>query len=729
MKKLVILLIVLFIPGVFALSSQQWINKHNLQNFVKIGTNLEFKVYDKQGKLVNRDPEVGEKFTLSVSDDFVWSEVLVYPDTPLGFFTKFDLSVQNVKHILQIGRKKRKWWQRRGKPIFATYYTNKGTSAPIDTSGWKPQDYHLLFYTCRTRRNNYWQSSGVWDCSWKVHSFTLKPGLPPPPKPLPKPLTTCGNKKCDSNENPSNCAQDCPDKIFCGNNRCDPGENLNNCPEDRKACQDFVKAMTHCGNPWTNVNEHCDPLASDPKKKFLNPYGKTNTNPPSYTQIPVTCKDLGFKGGTLTCLSNCLISTQNCNNNVCGDNICSPGETIKNCAADCLIGPAPSKNVPGCFKPAQPQVGMWKVDKSITLCRGVYKLTEGIEFTKSSNFDCNGARIIGDISKGGNVYIHSDDVSITNCYFENLIVTTDTNTPGSAQLMASRLRSNVVIENNKFSGNSYVAGSFQNSRIKNNYLPIISLYNKASSNEVINNKNLFFISLIAGSNNNKLFNNDMKRLDIYFNSNNNEVSNSKNVEKITLGFPLAVFNLGGVRNNRFINNKIELFMSRFSSGNIIENNKLNEIILYESQKNTVLNNEIVGISRSLSGALISLNSADDNIIEDNLINGDNLGLLGVYVKGNDNFLRKNNLKNNNKDIVVSSSSKNNNFIKNNFLNLQTSNRLHVVDNSVGQFYANNFFGGFSDTPACVDVNNDNICDNAFIISTNIQDKTPSKVIN
>jgi len=733
MKKLVILLVLLLIPVVFAVSSQAWINQHQLQNIASVGSNLKFEVYDVNNKLVNRDPEVGEKFVLSTDADFVWNKVYVYPDIPLNFINSFDLSVKKVGHsVLVIPGKRRGLFTRGRKAVYATYNTDSGVSDKIDTSLWTPQDYHLLAWTCTTNRNAHWQSNGVWDCSWKVHTFTLKSSAT-----LPVVTTNCGNGKCDSNEDPFNCVLDCPDSIFCGNHRCDPGENLNNCPEDQRACWDFVNAMTHCGNPWTNTNEHCDPYAS--YNKFLNPWGRISSTSTSYTQTPVTCKTLGFRQGTLNCLSNCLIDASNCNNNVCGDNVCSPGETSTNCASDCLIGPAPSKTVPNCVKPPQPQVNIWKVDKDTVLCAGSYDLPKGVEIDNSVLFDCNNAELTGDLSGGGDLFVYADNVNIKNCNFKDLIVTTGLSVSNTGQLNAGKTSLNTLIENNNFLPKSFIDGSFKNSRIKNNNIVHLSLVNDASNNEIVNNKGVFSIYLSARSSNNKLLNNYVEEVEIFFFSNENELRNN-NLKKLTLGW---VFPFSGVNKNLINDNNIEqVFLKSFSSENKINNNNLNQVIISSSSRNSITDNSIIGLNNLLSAqyyGLLMLRNSNKNLIEHNLLNGNKLGFTGIKIDGDSNDLNLNNIENNNAGVSLSSASGNNDVVKNNFVDNEFSSPQgtvinHVEDGTTQNYHSRNYYSGFSDDPnQCKDANNDNFCDDSYVISRSwgvlAEDKTPSKVKN
>ncbi|MBI4918933.1 hypothetical protein HY837_03320 [archaeon] len=718
MKKLVVLLLILLIPSVLALSSQQWINTHQLQQISKIGTNLKFEVHDGSGKIVNRDPNVGESFTLSADDDFVWSKVLVYPDAPLGVISNFDLNVQQISHTVQVGTAKKVWYQRRGRPIFANYYTNSGVSNEVNTTGWKPQDYHLTAYTCTTNRNQQWQSTGVWDCSWKVYTFTLKG------KVAPAATTNCGNNKCDINEDPNNCAKDCPDAIFCGNHRCDPGENLNNCVEDRTACWDFVNSMTHCPNMYTNTNEHCDPLAAN--NKFMNPWTKP-------FQTPVTCQTLGFKGGQLDCLPNCLISTNSCYNTVCGDNVCETGETPQSCALDCMIGPLPSKNVANCITPPQPQQSVWKIDTNTVLCPGKYKLDKGVEINKQAIFDCNNAEIEGDMS-GNNEQFHifSDNVELKNCNFVNLLITTDSIVQGQpGALNAGPLRSNIKINNNNFKNYAYIIGAIANGEIRKNYIPAFQLYNGAVNNDVSENKGVVLVRLNSRANNNKISKNDIEKLELFFNTENNIIENNK-IKLLTLGWLLS---FTGAAKNKISNNDIELLRLREGSNqNSITENKLNNLVFEKASSNTVEKNTINAVSSQYFALLILNIGSDKNKIESNSFNGNNLGIIGIGLESDENEFSKNSIENTDVGVHIVGPSRKNDFFRNNFINSKTK---HVEDATTFNQHEKNYYSGFSDDPSkCKDANNDSLCDDPYTITPApapnygpVEDKSPSKIKN
>lgn len=121
----------------------------------------------------------------------------------------------------------------------------------------------------------------------------------------------CGNGTCEESETPESCPEDC---AVCGDGECHgPVENCETCPEDCGECP-------VCGNDEMEEGEECD----------------------GDDLGGLSCEDLGFSGGELSCTEECLLDTSSCLDSSCGNDVCETfsGETCGNCPEDCSCGEA-----------------------------------------------------------------------------------------------------------------------------------------------------------------------------------------------------------------------------------------------------------------------------------------------------------------------------------------------------------------------------------------------------
>ncbi len=722
-KSVILLLIILLIPAVLALSSQQWINTYQLQQTAQVGNNLKFEVYDKTGKIVNRDPEVGDSFTLGASDDFVWNKAYVYPDTPLGFVHDFDLNIKQVAHtVLVIPGKRRGLFTRGRQAVYATYYTDEGISNRVDTSSWTPQDYHLAVYTCKTRGTVQWQNTGLFDCFWNIHTFTLKGKAVPPGMTIGWNLEAVSVKVSGAqfyqgdtfyvDMIAKNIGVDhSPDVLLryflIPTQGFDVLIGASTLPQT-KSGQSSLLAKSLAIPRNINPGDYEVKVVIDPdQKKGDTDYSNND----------------GF-GGKIT------VDTKT----VCGNNICEQGETAQTCAVDCKIGPLPSKNVPNCATPTQPQQSIWKVDQDTTLCPGSYKLPLGVEISKSITFDCNDAEIEGNIySSDEQFHIFSDNVELKNCNFKSMLITTDSIVQGQAgALVSGPTRSGVKIHNNNFKSYAYIIGSIANGEVRKNYIPAFQLYNGAENNEVSENKGVVLARLNSRASNNKIHDNDIDQLELFYYTENNLIKDN-NLRLLTLGWMLP---FTGAVNNGVSFNKIEVVRLREgSNNNDIAFNHLNQIVLEKASSNLIGKNIIKGTQSQQASALMILNGGGKNEISYNTLDGDNLGIIGIGLdNSNENKIGGNNIENNEVGVVVLAPSRQNDFFRNNFMNNRV---MHVQDATTFNTHEKNYYEGFSNDPAqCPDVNGDDLCDNPFIIMPSpapnygaVEDKFPSKVKN
>lgn len=152
MKKVVIfLLLIILIPSVMSLTSQEWINKHNFNpnNPVFVGSQISMNVTDGQGNIVPRNPMVGENIYFEINEEGIYNIVYIFDDD-------FNL----------IGN-----YSLNGNSFFGyKMWTHKvANTSKISTAGWKPQDYHVIIYTFKYDYPN----NKYYDNSWKVYTFTL----------------------------------------------------------------------------------------------------------------------------------------------------------------------------------------------------------------------------------------------------------------------------------------------------------------------------------------------------------------------------------------------------------------------------------------------------------------------------------------------------------------------------------------------------------------------------
>ena len=190
-----------------------------------------------------------------------------------------------------------------------------------------------------------------------------------------------------------------------------------------------------------------------------------------------------------------------------------------------------------------------------------------------------------------------------------------------------------------------------------------------------------------------------------------------------------------LQNNRFINNNIRgEFAIADSYNNEIVSNNINNLNIARISGNVIKNNRFIlnkpSPAYDESGLHIiggNNNSFENNEIIKNMQYNRLVTAIDLINSQNNKF-SKNIIRNFDKGIVIDSTSQNNEFKNNNLINNQLS---QIIDNSAApNIYLNNFITGFSDDPQkCNDLNNDNICDNPFVISAGLQDSKPSKIPN
>lgn len=151
-KWVFVLIIILLIPSVYSLTSQEWLNKHNFHpsNPVIIGPQISMQVTDSSGNVVLRDPMVGEDISFEVNEEGVYHIAYIFDDD-FNLITNFNLNGTSFYG-------------------YKTWFHKMGGSSKINTVGWKPQDYHIISYTFKYDYTN----NKYYDNSWKVYSFSLK---------------------------------------------------------------------------------------------------------------------------------------------------------------------------------------------------------------------------------------------------------------------------------------------------------------------------------------------------------------------------------------------------------------------------------------------------------------------------------------------------------------------------------------------------------------------------
>jgi len=172
-KWVLVLLIMLLIPSVYSLTSQEWLNKHNFHpsNPVVVGSQIRMQVIDNSGNVVLRNPIVGEDISFEINEEGVYRIAYIFDDD-FNLITNFSLN-----GIYFYGYK--------------SWLHKLGESSKISTSGWKPQDYHIISYTFKYD----YTSNKYYDNSWKVYSFSLmnQTSTLPTRGPVNNPFVNCQN--------------------------------------------------------------------------------------------------------------------------------------------------------------------------------------------------------------------------------------------------------------------------------------------------------------------------------------------------------------------------------------------------------------------------------------------------------------------------------------------------------------------------------------------------------
>lgn len=152
-----LLFVLLSIPLVFALTTDQFIQQHNLQQSVFPSTHAILIPSNAKGAVQMRPIQYGDFFQYSLNSDFIWGDAHLLDDN-FNVVQSFNLQ---------------------GSKIPMTTWLQKTASTQIaDTNKLKQEDYHFLYYACNIRPLNIalWTTLGPFDCKWELHSFSLKPG-------------------------------------------------------------------------------------------------------------------------------------------------------------------------------------------------------------------------------------------------------------------------------------------------------------------------------------------------------------------------------------------------------------------------------------------------------------------------------------------------------------------------------------------------------------------------
>ena len=163
---------------------------------------------------------------------------------------------------------------------------------------------------------------------------------------------SCGDGFCSPEETPEGCPYDC--KGICGNNICEPGESFASCKEDcSESCgngkcetgketggvsENYIMCPADCGYCGDNycLSFEAGKCALDCLP--LNHCGDGKCLPDEISACPIDCEDYDYFiqpvcGNKITDGEICLNCTWDCGH--CGDGICAPVEA-KHCASDCF---------------------------------------------------------------------------------------------------------------------------------------------------------------------------------------------------------------------------------------------------------------------------------------------------------------------------------------------------------------------------------------------------------
>ncbi len=161
-RLLIILLVLLVLPSVFAMPSQDFINKYNLiiwsyrvapQNYVQM-TALN------NGRVVLASPVPGDIINLKFFDDVIYRQVWVVDDDNDAnkFVKNYGMSGSQPHQVQQM------------------FWLDKEGEISIDTRGWIPdKDYHVVTASWKYDPVRYAQSSisPYYDGHWNLYTFKL----------------------------------------------------------------------------------------------------------------------------------------------------------------------------------------------------------------------------------------------------------------------------------------------------------------------------------------------------------------------------------------------------------------------------------------------------------------------------------------------------------------------------------------------------------------------------
>ncbi len=165
-----LLFVLLSIPLVFALTTDQFIQQHGLQQTVFPSTHASLIVSNAKGSVQMRPIQHGDFFQYSIDSDFLWGDAHLLDDN-FNVVQSFNLQGSQIP--------------------MTTWIQKTAHTQTADTNKLKQEDYHFLYYACNIRPLNLalWTTLGPFDCKWELHSFSLKPGG----MVAPRTTTTAGN--------------------------------------------------------------------------------------------------------------------------------------------------------------------------------------------------------------------------------------------------------------------------------------------------------------------------------------------------------------------------------------------------------------------------------------------------------------------------------------------------------------------------------------------------------
>lgn len=186
----------------------------------------------------------------------------------------------------------------------------------------------------------------------------------PAPSPSPAPAV-CGNGACEAGETCSSCAADCGACPICGDRVCNGAETCATCPGDCGSCCGNGKCESGYGETCTSCALDCGACPVCDNNGVCNiAGGESCSNCPGDCGVcnsrngwcgngrcDYSTSRNGYREGCARCPKDCgscaAPSASNGNGNgnsaagICGDSVCSPGETPVSCPADCANTWAP----------------------------------------------------------------------------------------------------------------------------------------------------------------------------------------------------------------------------------------------------------------------------------------------------------------------------------------------------------------------------------------------------